>query len=98
MTDILAGIGLVGAAVFFAVATACAQKPSGTNNPLQSASNGLAVAFDGRVEHVERVDSSSLPAWSTCSTWIDTPLPLFRLESESTNETYSYAMQTNGAR
>ena len=70
-------------------------KNGATNAPPQGASNGLAGAFDGRVE---RVDSSGLPTCSTRSTWIDTPLPLFRLESESTNWTYSYAMPTNGAR
>ena len=66
------------------VAMNYAQK-SGTNEPPRGVSNGS-------VERVELV----LPACSTRSTWLNTAAPFFLLESETTNETYSYVMPTNG--
>ena len=60
----------------------------GTNEPPRGASND-------RVEHVERVDSFGPPARSA---WLNAPVPFFLLESEATNETYLYAMPTNGMR
>ena len=83
-TDALAKVSRARLAAFLffvAVATVCAQKPGGTNNPPQGASNGLAGAFDGRVEHVERVDSSDLPTCSMFYTFYmdrhPDPAPLF---------------------
>ena len=72
------------------VAMNYAQK-SGTNEPPRGVSNGS-------VERVERVDALVLPACSTRSTWLNTAAPFFLLESETTNETYSYVMPTNGMR
>ena len=63
--------------VFAAIATVCAQKPGGTNDPPQGIGNPLHLL------HFYTANP---------------PVPLFRLESESTNETYSYAMPTNGVR
>ena len=79
--------------VFTFVAMNYAQKPGGTNEPPRGASIELRVeSGKWKVENggvVAAGDSTILH--STLST-----LHSFRLESETTNETYSYAMPTNG--
>ena len=67
---------------FVAVATVCAQKPGGTNNPPQGASPPMLMMGEGILQSVSAGDAAHG----------------YRLESESTNETYSYAMPANGMR
>ena len=97
-TDALAKVSRARLAAFLffvAIATVCAQKPGGTNEPPRGASVELRVeSVKWKVENggvVAAGDSTILH--STLST-----LHSFRLESETTNETYSYAMPTNGMR
>ena len=90
--------------VFTFVAMNYAQK-SGTNEPPRGASNVREESFDGRVstyaeatvdkEHVERGEGPNGPMRSAGP---NTQAPLSRLESETTNETYSYAMPVNATR
>ena len=79
-TDALAKVSrarLAAFLAFVAIATVCAQKPGGTNEPPQGAGSPL---------HLLHFYTANPPG------------PLFRLESESTNGTYSYAMPSNGVR
>ena len=84
-TDALAKVSRARLAAFLffvAVATVCAQKPGGTNEPPQGASPPMLMMGGGIVQSVSAGDAAHG----------------YRLESESTNETYSYAMPTNGMR
>ena len=78
----------VAAFLFFAaIATVCAQK-SGTNEPPRSGNAEL------RIENVElRMGNGGVAGDSTIL-----HSPLYILHSVTTNETYSYAMPTNGTR
>ena len=69
---------------FVAIATVCAQK-SGTNEPPQGASPPMLMMGGGIAQSVSAVSASDATRG-------------YMLESETTNETYLYAMPTNGMR
>ena len=89
----------VAAFLFFAaIATVCAQK-SGTNGLMRT------------TEHAETAVAGTEDGWRRASQRLPQPpfrvaegvsapsvVEMFRLESETTNETHSYAMPTNGTR
>ena len=67
---------------FVAIATVCAQKPGGTNEPPQGASPPMLMMGGSIAQSVSAGDAARG----------------YLLESETTNETYLYSMPTNGMR
>ena len=79
---------------FAIVATLCAQKPGGTNSP----PNGVSPPQMAGVPTPGLVPPILLGAVGTVSVTSNDVARGFRLESVSTNGSYSYAMPTNGTR
>ena len=83
---------------FAAIATVCAQK-SGTNGLMRTTEN-VETAVAGTEDGCRRRPEGLLQPTFRVAEGASVPsvVEMFRLESESTNETYAFSMPTNGIR